>query len=156
VRANQAAAFDPQGQWRPARLSTVIAPVLGARVLFDGQWRPFDIDLLDDTRIRWVRPQPTAAAGTGIELMSDKCRDLLGRKGLACMLVVAGLAANGTLLAIVSLGRLRLDDVRRGRFRRRSGILLSSRQLLAHTRQFRFERRHLGRKDLALGTDFGC
>ena len=85
VRANQAAAFDSQGQLcRAARLSTAIAPVLGARVLFDGRKRrPFDIDLLGDARIRLVEPQHTAAAGTGIEFMSDKSSDLLGREGFA-------------------------------------------------------------------------
>jgi len=64
---HQAAACNLQGERRPARLSTGVTPVFGAGVLFDGQRRLFDIDLLDDARNRRVGPQGPAAIEAGME-----------------------------------------------------------------------------------------
>ena len=57
----------------------------------------FDIDLLHDCEV--VRCGATAAtARTGIERMRAKASDLFGRERFAFVHVVAGLAADGTLL----------------------------------------------------------
>ena len=102
---------------------------------------------------RKVPPQP----GQSSRLWVAKNVTCSGGKGSrACMHVVAGLAADGTLLAVGALGRLRFDNVRRRRLRRRRGILLGRRQLLAQAHQFRFERGHLDRKNLALGAHLRC
>jgi hypothetical protein len=80
---------------------------------------------------------------------------LLRRKGLAYVPFVAGLPADGTLLAVGPLRRFRLDDVRRRRLRRRLGVFLGGGQLGTHSLEFRFDRGHLGLKYLALGTRLG-
>ena len=103
-------------------------------MLFDAQRRRFEIDLLDDARKRGIEPQRAAAVGTGIEFVGLKTRNLLGREGFACVLVVAGLAADGTCLAVGSLGGLWLDDVGGRRLGRGRGILSRCGKLHLETR----------------------
>ena len=54
-------------------------------MLFDGQRRRFDIDLLDDARKRGIEPQSAAAAGAEIAFVGREKRDLLWRKRFACV-----------------------------------------------------------------------
>ena len=126
MRANQAAAGDFRWHRRPARLLTAIAPVLGAGVLFDGQGRLLDIDLLDDAWMGRVEPQGSAAAGAGVECVGLKPGDLLGGEGLACVLVVAGLAADGTLLPSDLSGGLGLTMSEEGGFDEVSEFFLAA------------------------------
>ncbi len=62
--------------------------------------------------------------------------DLFGREGLAFVLGVAGLAADGTLGPVLK-GGLGLDDVRGRGLGGRGGILAGSGKVFAQTREFR-------------------
>ena len=114
-----------------------------------------NIDLLSDSFDGPVGPHGTAAVGAGIERMREKAGDLFDREGIARVHRVAGLAADGALLAFRRGGRFRFDDVGGWRLGRGRGTLLGSRQLFEEKLNLGFECYHSSRQHLAVRTGFG-
>ena len=100
-------------------------------MLFNGQRRLTDLDLLHDLGEVAIAMQSAATARAGIEKMFLEMGDLLGRKRLAFVFGMTGLAANLAGLASVGIRRaLWFDDVRGGWLRGGGGILQRGGELL--------------------------
>ncbi len=127
--ADQAAVSDVRRQ-RSDRLAALRTPVFGKSVLFNGQRRFLDVHLLHDAGKVSIAMHGAAAAGTDFESVLLEVSDLFGREGLAFVLGVAGLAADGTLGPVLK-GGLGLDDVRGRGLGGRGGILAGSGKVFA-------------------------
>ncbi len=134
--ADQAAVSDVRRQRQPDRLAALRTPVFGKSVLFNGQRRFLDVHLLHDAGKVSIAMHGAAAAGTDFESVLLEVSDLFGREGLAFVLGVAGLAADGTLGPVLK-GGLGLDDVRGRGLGGRGGILAGSGKVFAQAREFR-------------------
>ncbi len=134
--ADQAAVSDVRRQQRSDRLAALRTPVFGKSVLFNGQRRFLDVHLLHDAGKVSIAMHGAAAAGTDFESVLLEVSDLFGREGLAFVLGVAGLAADGTLGPVLK-GGLGLDDVRGRGLGGRGGILAGSGKVFAQAREFR-------------------
>ncbi len=128
--ADQAAVSDVRRQRQPDRLAALRTPVFGKSVLFNGQRRFLDVHLLHDAGKVSIAMHGAAAAGTDFESVLLEVSDLFGREGLAFVLGVAGLAADGTLGPVLK-GGLGLDDVRGRGLGGRGGILAGSGKVCA-------------------------
>ncbi len=93
-----------------------------------------DVHLLHDAGKVSIAMHGAAAAGTDFESVLLEVSDLFGREGLAFVLGVAGLAADGTLGPVLK-GGLGLDDVRGRGLGGRGGILAGSGQVFAPARE---------------------
>ena len=160
--ADQAAVSDVRRQRRSDRLAALRTPVFGKSVLFNGQRRFLDVHLLHDAGKVSIAMHGAAAAGTDFESVLLEVSDLFGREGLAFVLGVAGLAADGTLGPVLK-GGLGLDDVRGRGLGGRGGILAGSGKVFAQAREFRrdgvefgLQRIHLRLQPSAVRTGFSC
>jgi hypothetical protein len=94
-------------------------------MLFDGQWRLCDIDLLHDMGQMPVTSQPTTATRTDPEQVFLEVGDLLGGKRWAFVLGMTGLAPHPTGGSGI-VGPRRLDDVGGRGLGRGRGVFLGS------------------------------
>jgi len=97
-------------------------------MLFDGQRRLRDIDLLHHTGQMPVTAQATAATRTDLEQVFLEVGDLLGSKRRAFVLGMTGLAPRSTGARSI-VGPRRLDDVGGRGLGRGRGVFLGSGQL---------------------------
>ena len=94
-------------------------------MFFNREGYGIEIDLLDNPWWFGRRLQGLTTIRAMGQAMRERARDLVSSKGNAEMRRVSRLAADGPI-GLVGIGRglVGLDDVRRGRFRRRGGIFL--------------------------------
>src|SRR5262249_3444794 len=127
------------------------APAAGAGVPAGGRRGAPDGPLLPAGGEGGVAAGGPAAAGANVKGVLLEAGDLFGREGLAVVLGVAGLAADGTL-GVGSLGRPGGDDVGRRGFGRSRGVLATGSKLLAQLGDLGLKSVHLRLQPPAAGT----